>query len=420
MQSACGRIIFEKRAYVCYFIANFVLRFCCAGNIRATPATNLIHRQIMQKKETVHLRKRQRANGTYALYLDICQDGKRTNEYLKLYLLPETNREAKKKNKETLALAEAIRARRVVEIQSKEFGLDIPSEDVLFFELMRRLIDRKEGTTKTSWQNCLQHLLRYEPNERITFKQITPLWCRGFRDYLDTKAMQWAIDTRKRVDTPKPISQGTKALMFQKFCSIFNVAMREGIITRNPTGGIERFKDPESEREFLTIDELKKLKTVPPPDKDLATAFFFSCLTGLRWSDIVKLRWDEVQEMHGATRIVFTQKKTGGREYLDINPQAAAMLGPRGNPKDHVFPRLGPIQSARINIAAWVRSAGIDKHITFHCARHTFAVMMLDLGVDLYTLSKLLGHKSIETTQVYAKILDKNKLAAVERIPEIF
>lgn len=96
------------------------------------------------------------------------------------------------------------------------------------------------------------------------------------------------------------------------------------------------------------------------------------------------------------------------------------MLGERGNPDDLVFPKLGPIQSARISIAAWVKSAGIDKHITFHCARHTFAVMMLDLGVDLYTVSKLLGHKSIETTQVYAKILDKNKKAAVERIPTIF
>lgn len=65
-----------------------------------------------------------------------------------------------------------------------------------------------------------------------------------------------------------------------------------------------------------------------------------------------------------------------------------------------------------------MKAAGIDKHITFHCGRHTFAVMMLDLGVDLYTVSKLLGHKSIETTQVYAKILDKNKQSAVDRIPD--
>lgn len=373
------------------------------------------------KKEIVYLRQWPRRNGTVALYLDTCRDGKRTNEYLKLYLVPEKTREDKQKNKETMQLAEAIRAKKVVEIQSKDFGFDVsPQNDAKFFDVMRKIIDRKDGTTKTSWQNCLAHVLKFEPDEQITFSEITPQWVRGFRDYLDTKAMQWAIDTRKRDVEPRPLALGTKALMFQKFCSVFNIAMRDGIIMYNPTAGVERFKEPESEREFLTIDEVKKLRKTPPPNRDLAQAFFFSCLTGLRWSDIVKLKWSEVQETQSGTRIVFTQKKTGGLEYLDLNSQAASMLGTRGKPDDYVFPKLGPIQAARISIAAWVKSAGIDKHITFHCARHTFAVMMLDLGVDLYTVSKLLGHKSIETTQVYAKILDKNKKAAVERIPNIF
>lgn len=81
---------------------------------------------------------------------------------------------------------------------------------------------------------------------------------------------------------------------------------------------------------------------------------------------------------------------------------------------------LDAIQQARVSIAAWVKSAGINKHITFHCARHSFAIMMLDAGVDLYTLSKLMGHKSIESTQIYAKILDAQKQRAVDRIPKIF
>lgn len=376
---------------------------------------------MAKKKELVYLRQRQRRNGTISLFLDVCRNGTRSTEYLRLYLIPEHSREDKAKNKETLKLAEAMRAQRVVELQQREFGIEVTTcEHALFFDVMRAIIDRKEGTTKVSWQNCLAHVLRYEPNERITFRQITPRWVRGFRDYLDTKAMQWAIDTRKHDVAPKPISQGTKALMFQKLCSVFNIAMREGIIRLNPAANIERFKEPESDRAFLTLDEIRKLRATPPPSEPLAQAFFFSCLTGLRWSDIVKLRWSEVHEWHTGTRIVFKQKKTGGLEYLDLNAQAAAMLGQRGAPNALVFPQLGPIQSARISIAAWVRSAGIDKHITFHCARHSFAVMMLDLGVDLYTVSKLLGHKSIETTQVYAKILDKNKKNAVDRIPNIF
>lgn len=324
-----------------------------------------------KKKEIVYLRKRPRRNGTIALYLDICRDGRRTNEYLKLYLVPELTRGDKQKNKETLQLAEAIRAKRVVEIQSKDFGIDVQAhEEAMFIDVMRKIIERKEGTTKTSWQNCLAHILKYEPNEHITFAEITPQWVRGFRDYLDNEAMQWAIDTRKRDIEPRPISQGTKALMFQKLCTVFNTAMREGIIRTNPATGIERFKEPESDREFLTVDEIRRLRKTPPPDEHLAQAFFFSCLTGLRWSDIVKLRWSEVHEWHNGTRIVFTQQKTGGLEYLDLNTQAAAMLGERGKPAERVFPQLGPIQAARIRIAAWVRSAGIDKHITFHLARH--------------------------------------------------
>lgn len=89
----------------------------------------------------------------------------------------------------------------------------------------------------------------------------------------------------------------------------------------------------------------------------------------------------------------------------------------RGEDDELIFDGITAVQNARINVSAWVRAAGINKHITFHCGRHTFAVMMLDLGVDLYTVSKLLGHKSIETTQIYAKVLDKNKLNAVDRIP---
>ena len=283
---------------------------------------------VEKNKDIVNLRKRVRGNGTVALFLDYTRNGVRTNEYLKLYLVPEVTREDKQRNKETWKLAEAMRAKRVVEFQSQDFGVDISSkDDVLFFDLVRRLIDRKEGTTKTSWQNCLAHLLKYERNERITLGEITTRWVRGFRDYLDTKAMQWAIDKRKREVDPKPISQGTKALMFQKLCSVFNLAVREGLITANPTVGVKRFKEPESEREFLTIDELRRLREFPAPNDVLGRAFFFSCLTGLRWSDIVKLMWREVQVLNGSVRIVFKQKKTGGLEYLDLNEQAAELLG---------------------------------------------------------------------------------------------
>jgi len=147
-------------------------------------------------------------------------------------------------------------------------------------------------------------------------------------------------------------------------------------------------------------------------------AFLFSCLTGLRRSDIERLTWGDVQQQGDFVRIVFRQKKTRGQEYLDITPQAVAYMGERQAEDVRVFP-LPDVKYANAHVKTWAQAAGIEKHITFHCARHTFAVLMLDIGTDIYTVSKLLGHREISTTQIYAKVLDKNKQAAVLKIPQI-
>ncbi len=391
--------------------------------IRATKFVahqNKIILMSKRKKDTVALRMRDRAGGKKSLYLDIYSGGQRHCEHLKLYLVPELTKADKAANKQTLALAESIRAQYLVKKQAEIFGVTPDhDEEVLFYDFMERIISRKEGTTKTSWENCLAHVVRYHPDRTLKLCNIDKAWVQGFRDYLDTKATQWSIDNRKHKVDPKPLSDGTKALMFQKIRSLFNIAVKEGLISSNPSMAVERFKEPESDREFLTVDELKRLIQTPPPDKEVARAFLFSCLTGLRWSDIAELTWGEVQRMGETTRLVFRQKKTGSLEYLDINGQAVDLMGERGGDEELVFPDLTVVQTARINVTAWVKAAGINKHITFHCGRHTFAVMMLELGTDLYTLSKLMGHRSIESTQVYAKILDKTKQAAVARIPDI-
>lgn len=171
---------------------------------------------------------------------------------------------------------------------------------------------------------------------------------------------------------------------------------------------------------YLTIDEVKQVAQTDCESDLIKRAFLFSCLTGLRKCDIIKLTWGEVTEQSGFTRIIFRQKKTKGQEYLDITPQAAEMLGPRGKAMDEVFKGMPCTSTVNFILKLWMQKAQIDKAITFHCARHTFAVMMLDLGTDIYTVSKLLGHRELTTTQIYAKVLDKNKQAAVARIPDIF
>ncbi|VTQ00277.1 site-specific integrase [Sphingobacterium daejeonense] len=144
----------------------------------------------------------------------------------------------------------------------------------------------------------------------------------------------------------------------------------------------------------------------------------FSALTGLRFSDIKGLRIAQVVKTDLGYHLEFTQQKTGKFERQPISDQAYKMLnlkeGSRGN--DLVFKGLKYSAYNNKFLAQWIGAAGITKNITFHNFRHTFATLQLHYGTDIYTVSKLLGHKSLKTTQIYTKVLDQAKQDAVNKI----
>lgn len=378
-----------------------------------------------KSKEPIRLRQRQRPSGIINLYLDIYIDGKRSYENLKLYLVPEKTRADKEKNKETLKLADAIRAKRVVELQNGQYGFDSAYKtETRFFDYYNALCEKRHRNPASlgnwgNWWGALQHLKRYAKPD-ITFKEITPQWVQGFKDYLDTTAR--VRDKRKRSFTTedlRPLSQNTKQSYFNKFRACINQAYEDRIIPHNPLRGIESFKAEERERVYLTLDEVRAMAAAECKYPVLKRAFMFSCLTGLRKSDIEKMRWREVRKQGDFTRIVFKQKKTGGQEYIDINPQAVEYLGERRGDDDLVFTNFSYSSYYLMELKRWAVRAGITKDLTFHSGRHTFAVLMLDLGADIYTVSKLLGHREIHTTQIYAKVMDKKKQEAALLIPQI-
>lgn len=375
-------------------------------------------------KEPVRMRFKQLSNGNQSIYLDIYVGGKRTYEFLKLYLIPKKSRADKEKNRQTMQLANAIKAQRIVEVKNGEFGFKSAyAEEIRFFDYYEAMVEKRHGSMSRgnwgNWLSALHHLRDYEKRNDITFADITPKWVEGFKEYLDKKATAWKHDKRERSAPPRPLSRNSKVSYFNKLRACLNQAFEERIIAHNPLRGIEGFKPEEGTRMYLTIDEVRKLAQTDCDFPFLKKAFLFSCLTGLRRSDIYKLTWGEVQEQSGFTRIIFRQKKTGGQEYLDITPQAAMLMGERGEDDEPVFAKWLSPDAQNSNLRMWVARAGINKHISFHCGRHTFATMMLDLGTDLYTVSKLLGHREVQTTQIYARVLDKNKQAAVQRIPNI-
>lgn len=377
-------------------------------------------------KEPVRIRRKTLANGNISLYLAIYINGRREYEFLKLYLIPEKTKADKERNKQTMALANSIKAQRTVDIQNGAHGFKGDyKEQTLFYDYYNALTEkRKKKETKgnfSNWASCLRHLKKYDPRPTLTFADITPKWVQGFHDYLENKAEAFGCDSRKRLEK-RPLSQNSKQSYFNKLRACLRQAYEDGIIRINPMRGIVGFSTQEGTRVYLTLDEVRAMAAADCDYPEIKRAFLFSCLTGLRRSDIVKLTWGEVTELEGRTRLIFRQKKTGGQEYLDITPQAAELIGERGKakPSDYVFGDIRFPGETNDNLRIWALRAGIDKRISFHVGRHTFAVLMLTLGTDIYTVSKLLGHRELKTTQIYAKIVDAKKQEAVDNIPKIF
>lgn len=381
--------------------------------------------KIDVQKEPVKLRQRKLKDGSISLYLDIYRNGHRQKEYLKLYLIEATTQAEKEQNRQTLATAQAVKAKRQIELQNGEYAFTKQfKEDTLLLPYYRQMMEDRNKNPETkgnygTWRSCLRYLQIY-CDENTSFRDVTPEFVQGFKDYLELAEKDDYKQAEGNVKRNyEKLSTNTKVSYFNKLRACINQAFDEHIIADNPLRGIQGFKEEDVKRNYLTLDEIKKLAATPCIVPILKRTFLFSCLTGMRKCDIEKLTWEQVIKFGDYTRVEFKQKKTGGQEYLDIPKQAIKYLGKRTAPTDRVFPGFKYGVWVTNHLRRWCLSAGITKEITFHCARHTFAVIMLDLGTDIYTVSKLLGHRDISTTQIYAKVLDKNKQKAVSLIPDL-
>lgn len=361
---------------------------------------------MRRTKEPIRLRTRTLSSGAKSLYLDIYVNGRRRYEYLKLYLIPERTKEDKAQNRQTLMLAEAVKAQRIVEVQNGRFGFTKTNSNVNFLDYLLSVAQSKIKPdsigTYQGWMSLHKVLSNY-CKVGMTFASVNEEWCERFRQHL--------LDL--------PIAQNTKNVYWDKFTSCIRMAVKDKILQSNPLLGIDNIKRVDIERVYLTLEEVKALAKAKCKIEVLRRAFLFSCLTGLRKSDIIKLRWRDVTTNGSYTRITFRQKKTKGVEYIDINPQAVVFMGERGKDDDHVFGGFHYSYHYNDALQQWAKAAGINKPLTYHSSRHTFALVMLDLGVDIYTLSKLLGHRNVATTMVYAHILDRKKQEAVSMIPDL-
>jgi len=246
-------------------------------------------------------------------------------------------------------------------------------------------------------------------------------FCIGFTKYLKT-----AKNLHKNVKGRQQISEGTAHLKYSIFRSVLNEAVKRGYIEQNPINlvpTVNRPKKPDTERVFLSADEMKRLIATPCHYRMLKQAFLFSCFTGLRKSDILSLTWREIID-DGKTPVIYKRiQKTQRWLSIPLSGRALQWLPEReaGMTADQRIFSTMSNASLSTHLKQWVRRAGIlTKNISFHTARHTFATLELSLGADLYTVSKLLGHTNISTTQIYAKVVDKQKEQAISLLDEKF
>lgn len=377
-------------------------------------------------KEPVTVRFKELANGNKSIYLDIYINGKRQYEFLKLYLLPETGRNktaTRQKNSETMEIANIIKAKRVIEIKEGIAGINSSKGNITldaWIEIFRKYKLKNTRSPKNVDMHIYATKLQLQSYKGtgIRLCDIDKKYCIGFIDHLNNA---------KRKYTETPLSDNTKKLYYAYLNDMLNKAVQEGIILKNPFLEIdkkEKPKAPEGNRSYLDLEEVKAMVRTECIDGNTKQAFMFSCFCGLRISDIRTLKWGNIkttlnEDGEKTLHLSLTQQKTNKTVSYAL-PHEAVKWMPQKTDNPLVFPGLKSQHSINRHVAEWALKAGIRKHVTFHTARHTFGTMMITLGADLYTTSKLMGHSRITTTEIYAKIVDKKKDEAMGLIDKFF
>lgn len=363
----------------------------------------------------VSIRKRPLKNGRESLMLDYAPPLKNPKngrpqrfEFLDLFTYEKpVNRLERQHNSETNTLAENIRAQRQLDIQNRKYGFksdrDRSGNFVEYFKAFTRSKQKSASDNIAMSYRYFVEFIGYD----LTFYETDEFLITDYKNFLLSGP---GISRRGT-----PIKRNTAVNYFAKLRTCLQRAYKQKLITDDLYHLVDAISPKETNREQLEIEEFQLMADTPVKAVLVKKAAIFAGLTGLRFSDVQALTWAEVRGVPGKFVLQFIQEKTEGAEVLPVSDQAVAILGERAEPEVRVFKGL-KYNQMRTCFKLWLKDAGIEKNITFHSFRHTYATLQLEFGTELYTVSKLLGHRSIKTTQIYAKVKDKLKVEAAGRI----
>ena len=363
----------------------------------------------------ITLRKSKLKENRFRLYLDYYparyDPVKRKNvsyENLKLFTYEQPVTDAQRQhNRETQALAERICAQRQLDVQSRLHGF-IPDyqRQQSFIDYFKRVANRQRGMNRHNWDSSIRYFEQFAGKD-IRFMDIDLSLCEDFKAFLRNGP--------KLREKRAGIGHNSALSYYNKFRNALRLAYREKYLTDDFFTLSPGLKEKEAHVEFLTLADVQLLAATPLENDLCRRVILFGILTGLRFADIKYLTWSELRGTAGNYYLQFRQRKTLKTQHMPISDQAAALMGEPGPPNKEVFKGLYYNQ-VRDQLVLWPAAAGLTKHLTFSCLRHTYATLQLNHGTDIYTVSKMLGHRHVKTTQRYTRLLEDKKRETTGKI----
>ncbi len=345
----------------------------------------------------VHLRTKKIAQGKESIYLDIVKDGIRKKEFIGLYLIPEKTRADKVINRATMKTAEEIRAKRIVELMEGKVGIGKKPDKVDLLEWFeeQRLYyyDNDNMNYSKTIHNLIRHLKIFHPR-KLMLSDVKPAFIRKFLEYLRSDGAN-KFGGR--------LCDETIYTYFTVFSILMNKAVRLELIVSNPFHKLSQAEKPQrrtKKKEYLTLSEVKRMAEAECDDWRVKYAFMFCCFTGLRYIDVSRLKWKHIVEVgDGKYQIELIQQKTKEPVYIPLSANALKWLPERGyDGRENYIYKFRDRSIIYDYLKKWGDAAGIDKHLTFHGLRHSFATRCIESNCDYKTVSVLLGHANITTT----------------------
>lgn len=359
----------------------------------------------------VSIRYKEKTNGMKSVYLQFYPGIRNTKgeivkyEFLNLevYSNPKT-KDQRLFNKTIEEISESIRCQRYIQIVKRDYnflGKDNLEGD--FLEYFHRNADfhgPKFEAARLHFEEFCGHSCK--------FKDLSPSLCEKYRFYI--------LHDKHLVNCDKSIKHNTASSYFNVFLNIVKLAFKDNIIPDDYTKDVRPIKwNHDINKDYLTVEEIQLLEHMKyDKHPQLPQACLFSIYTGLRRSDILDLKWEHFVRRGNHVYIEKKIVKTEMFVRLPLSRDALRIIGKRKK-EGTVFTEL-TISILNIHVKRWLELANIRKHITFHCFRHTYAMMLTEKGISTNIISSLLCHKKLSSTQVYSKVTTQMVERTIEQI----